>query len=146
MGWSGACSREHPFHVPREPPLGAEAVRFAAFVGLMGEGCGETAQQCTTPTPGPGRVRPFSRQDAAARGPAPLVQEESWGWGKREALKGLWEKRSLSWGRLPASPASTPAHFHSRSLGSSPRHCADPGGGVTSSLFISFSHSLGSRG
>lgn len=76
----------------------------------------------------------LDQADAAAKETAPLVQQESPAEG-REALADCVGEAE--------HPAQGPLSF---SLSSSPRHCGDPGGVVTSSLFISFSHPLGSQG
>lgn len=65
---------------------------------------------------------------------------------EREALRDCVGEAELVLCKAGGLQACTPAHSHSLSLSSSPGHCGDPGGVVTSSLFISFSHSPGSQG
>lgn len=86
----------------------------------------------------------YSRQDAAALQTAPECRRNPWAEGEGKPPRDCVEEAGPVLGK--AALASLPAHFHSPCLSRSPGHCGDPGGVVTSSLFISFSHSLGSGG
>lgn len=125
-------------------------VKGVASVGLRGvEGrCGEPASQPSLPVSGlsgqshtstPGRMLQRYLPLRSAGG-IPGLREK----GSPQGT--VWKRWSPAWGRPPAALASLPAHFHSLCLSRSPGHCGDPAGVVTSSLLISFSHSLGSGG
>lgn len=89
----------------------------------------------------------YSRQDAAARDSS-ISAAGIPGLRERGALRGPWGEVQLSPGRRPASPpqrALQPTPILCPS-GAAPGTGGDPGAVVTSSLFISFSHSLGSQG
>lgn len=99
---------------------GKHPFSFAAS-GLMGEG----------------ELGCDSRQDAAAAGDSSISAAGSPAEGKGSPGDCVGGAGPPSWG---------PARSGWLSLRGSPRHCGDPGSVVTSSLFISFSHSLGSQG
>lgn len=114
------------------------AVKFIAFIGLTGEAHGKTAYQPSLPVTSQSGFP--SRQSAAARETAPLVQEESRAEGKGKPLRDsggeaapkLWQGRESS---LLQGLHSSPLSFSVSQQ--QPRHGGDPGGVVTSSLFIS---------
>lgn len=141
------CNREHPFFCTVESGLWKRSQRNALLCWINGGGvwrdCISVFSLC-----GQAELDFSSRQHAAARDSSVSVGRA----GRNPQTEGNGKPSRHHVGEVEPVPAKVSclhglhSSFHSLSLSSSPRHCGDPGGVVASSLFISFSHSLGSQG
>lgn len=113
---------------------------------MNGKGCAKTGHQSSFPVTR--RVRLLLQAGCCCERDSSISASGSPGLRGREALRGQCERGGAGPGQGQRWPPPWPAFRPTPilCLSSSPGRRGDPGGVVTSSLFISFSHSLGSQG